>query len=205
MKSLVVTLGILFLLGFSTQLLRHVHARWIAPTTSVLDAYRDETDKDIAASTTLEELHRQYEETHREWKERGLGKTDKEKHGNERWWELNNSENKLRQAIESWEQRSREIGELHFFWWSGFLCAAAGLICFLRSAGWLAIGLIIAGFTEMLYWTSPPWRFFSGSAEFERLLFWKTVYTAAGLALLLVFWGYFARYFRRIKSCSDEL
>src|ERR1700722_12148374 len=130
MKALLVTLGIILLLGFSTQLLRHLYVMWISPTTSVLDEYKDKTEKEFTASESLDELLKQYDEAYRKNKEWEVGKTPEEIA--KRSLEQRQSMDNLKQAIEAWETRSQDISELQFFWWCGVCCGVLGIICFGR-------------------------------------------------------------------------
>jgi Flp pilus assembly protein TadB len=193
MNPLLVTLGILTFLSLSTQLFRHVHVAYVVPRLSVLNKYDEKTEKDIAASQSIEVLLRQYEEARQRIKQLEDDKTEEEKVKLPRVGEPYTSEHKLKEAIQAWESRSREIGELHFFWWCGFLCLFLGLACFLRSNRWLAVAALTAGFIEMIYWTSPTFRVLGGGDEFERLLTWKLVYTSISLAFLLGIWAWMAR------------
>lgn len=183
----------LALLGLSTQLLRHLYVGWLAPTTSVLDKYKDKTEQDIGASQSLEELIQQYDETQNKAKEWEKDKTPEQIAKEAYWAEPHKATGKVKEAIDAWENRRREISELHFFWWCGVLCVALGMIILVRANQWLGVGTIVVGFVEMIYWTSPAFRWFGGGGEFERLLFWKLVYTATSLALLFGLWAYFAR------------
>ena len=60
MRGLQITMFILGLLVIGTQTLRHVYVKWIEPTGSVLDAYRDPVEKDISKSNDLDELVAHY-------------------------------------------------------------------------------------------------------------------------------------------------
>ena len=193
MKAFLVTTGMLALLGLSTQFLRHLYVGWIAPTTSVLDKYQDKTDQDIEASQSLDELLQQYDEARSKYKEWEQGKSREQIAKEGHWEESYKSMEKVKRAIDAWENRLREIAELHFFWWCGLTCVALGLVCLLRANPWLGVGALVVGFVEMIYWTSPTFRWFGGGGEFERLLFWKLVYTAASLVLLLGLWTFFVR------------
>lgn len=191
MKALLVTLGMLGLLYLSSQFLRHLYVKWIAPTASVLDKYEDQTDKGIAASESLESLLQQYDEAYRKVKEWEKDKTEEERVKASSWEEPHKSADKLKQAIKTWEGRTQEIAELHFFWWCGLVCIALGLGCFVWGNQWLGVAAMAVGFAEMIYWTSPP--FLGRGGEFQRLLFWKLIYTTVSLVLFLGLWGYFVR------------
>ena len=92
-------------------------------------------------------------------------------------------ERALREAISSWEERAKELRALRFYWFVGLLFAALGVACYLRRNRWLGVTLLIAGFSEFIYWTSPT---FLGSAtrEFDRLLLNKLVFSLVSLVLL---------------------
>jgi len=174
---------------------------YVVPRASVLDKYQDNTERKIADSATIEELEAQYQEARKKVQESEEGKSEKEK-DQLRWDKFHQSEEKLRQAIQAWESRSREIGELHFFWWCGLLCLLLGLICFARGSKWFAVALMTIGFVEMIYWTSPTFRVFGGGTEFERLLIWKLVYTSVSLIVLLGAWGIVARQVRHLNVAT---
>ena len=193
MKPLFVTLGILGFTVLSTQFFRHLNVYWFPLKDSVLDKYEEKTEKEIADSQSLAELISQYENARRKVKEWEKGKSKDEIEKSRFNDDLRRDESKFRQAIQEWESRSREIIDLHFFWWIGLGCICLGLVCSYVSNRWLGAALLTVGFIEMIYWTSPLFRFTGGGTEFERLLIWKLRYTGASLVLLLGLWGYFVR------------
>jgi hypothetical protein len=193
MKPLLVTLGLLGLLIATTQFLRHVCVALMPPTASFLDKFDDRPDKDNMASPSFEELTKQYEDVRAKIKILDAGKTEDERNKVNIWEEPYKTENKLRSAIQTSESRSREIADVHFFWWCGFGCAALGVGGFAKGNRWLAVAALTTGFVEMLYWTSPAVRLLGGVLEFERLLVWKLIYTTATLGLLLGLWVYVDR------------
>lgn len=210
MRALLVTLGILALSALSSQLFRHIYVRSVAPTTTVLEKYKDKTEKDIDTSQSLDELVRQYEAAYnkqKEWEKQNKwdqvtdeGPSDLHRAKAREWAELNRPVAKLERAIREWEERSQEVLQLHFFWLCGAGCAIVGLLCLLCSR-WFAVALLALGFAEMIYWTSPSF-FRSGGVEFERLLFWKVTYTAIALAFLILMWGILIFWTRQRESPS---
>jgi hypothetical protein len=193
MKPLLVTLGLLGLLIATTQFLRHVCFVLMPPTASALDKFDDQPDKDSVASLGIEELLKKYEDVRREIKVKDAGKNEEERNKVNIWEEPYKTENKLRSAIQTWENRGREVAEVHFFWWCGLFGVAIGSIGVLFGNRWFAVALLTTGFVQMLYGTSPSIRFFGGVLEFERLLMWKLIYSAATLGLLLGLWIYLDR------------
>ena len=197
MKPLLVTLGLLGLLIATTQFLRHVCFVLMPPTASVLDKFDDQPDKDSVATLGIEELLKKYEDVRREIKGKDAGKSEEERNKVNIWEEPYKSENKLRSAIQTWENRGREVAEVHFFWWCGLFGVAIGSIGVVRGNRWFAIALLTTGLVQMLYGTSPSIRFFGGVLEFERLLMWKLVYSSWTLFVLVFLWFYLDRVTKR--------
>lgn len=81
--------------------------------------------------------------------------------------------------------------ELRYFWFSGLAFLIIGLFCYERGSPWLGLTLLIAGFSEMLWATSPSFRG-SPQTEFDRLLTNKIIFSSISLVLLLAI-GYAAR------------
>jgi hypothetical protein len=92
--------------------------------------------------------------------------------------------NALGDAIKDWEQKSKEIRELRFYWMVGLALSVLGLLIYKRFNRWLGFTLLIAGFAEFIYWTSPT---FLGAStrEFDRLLINKLAYSLIALVLAM--------------------
>ena len=198
MKAFLVTLGMIGLLHRRRpQFVRlPLYVALLAPTGSILDQRDDKADRELAA-LSIDELTKRYEETGRKGKFAEAGKSD------DLWdpsKEPDRSRDRLRRAIETWEMQSRDLMELHYFWWAGLLCAALGVAGF-RIHRWLAAALLVTGFVVMLYWTSYPIRLLGGTPEFDRLATWKLVYSALTLVLLIGAWLYLER---AIRNANHE-
>jgi hypothetical protein len=181
-------LRILFTLAFLilvVQSVRHVYQRWLNPTQSVLDRYSPVT-KDIERARSLEELARKYDESYNKVKALEAGKTKAQLEEIDKNEEPYYSRDAYRQAIEEWEGKSRQIFEIRFYWFVGLALAVGGFFVFRKSSVWLGITLLLTGFSEIIYWTSPMF-FGSSSVEFNRLLVWKMILSAISLILLMVF------------------
>jgi hypothetical protein len=86
------------------------------------------------------------------------------------------------------EARSKEIGALRFYWFIGLGFLVGGFLLYRKLNRWLGLTLLIAGFSEFIYWTSPT--FFGGPREFDRLLVNKFCFSLASLVLLItVIWS----------------
>ena len=60
--------------------------------------------------------------------------------------------------------------------------------CYHKQNAWLGMAAIIAGFSEMAYWTSPLNRHFGAVPEFEQLLSHKLVFSLISWGLLVALW-----------------
>lgn len=201
MKALKTTLFLLSVLVLTTQLARHVYVRYLEPRGSVLDKFEQtETTKAIKAAASLDELVSRYDaakkrvdelDEQRKKAEASLSKDNRDVFRDafsEKYKEDYERNSDLKNAIEQWEEKSREIYELRMFWLFGFLFFAAGAVLLARSADWLGMAFIIPGISEMIWWTSPSFRFAGSPLEFERLLMNKLFFTTLTLVLLLAAW-----------------
>lgn len=201
MKTLRITVFILALLVLTTQAARHIYVRYLEPRTSVLDKFeKTEAKKVIQNATALSDLVKEYEparkrvdQLDKEMKKELTQKTRDEYYMFEQKWKEDHEEEyekeeELRVAIKDWEDRSKEIRELHVFWLFGFIFFIAGIFMIKKGLGWLGTAFIIPGVVEMIWWTSPSFRFAGSPLEFERLLNNKLSFTIITLVILIVAW-----------------
>ena len=186
MKPLLKTLAILACLCLIVQMVRHAYLLWLEPRSSVLDRYDKPLKDEISSAKSLDELVRLYDpirkkaDTIRAQQLAGdasviFGEYD----------EPFRSERQLKEAIESWERRAKEVRELRFYWLVGLVLGALGLMSYFRTNRWVGLTLLIAAFSEFIYWTSPT---FLGptTREFDRLLLNKLIFSALSLMLAAV-------------------
>jgi len=188
MKALQTTLFVIAFVVLGTQSVRHAYVKWIEPRTSVLHAYRDPVDTAIASATTLQDLVTLYERARNDVRqyERKASNPEvplHERHSTEPYA----TESKLREEIENWEARTKNIFELRFFWGLGLLSVGLGVLSRWKWNAWLGMAAIISGFSEMAYWTSPLFRYRT-VPEFERLLGDKLVLSFISWGLLVTLW-----------------
>jgi hypothetical protein len=185
MSALKKTLFILALVSVTAYTVRHVYYKWFQPRESVLDKYENAVTGQIKAATSLEDLVTLYDEAKKKLDAYKADKSNPEiDYSDRKETEPYKSELELRDAIEGWEKKSAVIFELRFYWGVGLLLLVVGYIVFRKLNGWLGLAVIIVGFTEQVYWTSPS--FISGSGvEYDRLLSNKLVFSVATLALLI--------------------
>ncbi len=188
MRSLQITLFILGMITIGTQTFRHVYIKWIEPTGSVLDEYREPVEEEIALSEDLDELLALYDEAHNRVQAAGTDVTQPENPFQRSMREPYRSEQRIRRAIEQWEAQSKRVFELYFYWMLGLASITGGLVAYTRINRWLGMVGIITGFTEMAWWTSPLLRTFGPQGQFERLLSAKLVLSLISAGLLVALW-----------------
>ena len=174
MKGLEKTIVVLAFLALVSQTFRHAYMLWLEPRGSVLDKYDQPRKGEINAATSLDELLRKYEPVRKQVDEArqerakaakaardtGVPAAATMSYADETQVEPFKSERELRDAINDWEQKSKEIHELWFFWTVGLMLLVTGMVLYRVQNRWLGLILIIAGLAEFIYWTSPTffWR-----------------------------------------------
>lgn len=201
MKALKITVFLLAVLVLTTQFARHIYVRYLEPRGSVLDTYEQtETKKAIKSAASLGELVSRYDvakkrvdelDKQRKKAEANKSRDDRDvlrdKFGEEHKEDYER-ETDLKRAIQEWEKRSEEIYELRVFWLFGFAFFLAGAILLVKGREWLGMAFIVSGIVEMIWWTSPSFRFAGSPIEFERLLMNKLVFTIITLILAIAAW-----------------
>ncbi len=173
-------LGIIALIVLMTQTARHAYLLWLEPRTSVLDPYDRPHHDQVSNAESLDELVELYDPIRKEADriDKASGTPD----------DLNVepflSKYELETAITDWENRTRQIHALWFYWFVGLLVCLLGVTIFRWCNVWYGLALEITAFAEFIYWTSPT---FLGSnvKEFDRLLSRKLLLSAISLVLLV--------------------
>jgi hypothetical protein len=205
MKSLRTVVFILAMLVLATQAVRHAYVRFIEPQTSALDTYdQTETQKAIQAAESLEELLEQYAPARQQTDDLKNELKDLKEHKThdeilviddtfrEDYKDDYERERDLKKAIKEWEQKSEEILELRVFWAFGFGLFLLGVLLQARGYSWFGMSLLIPGVVEMVWWTSPSFRFAGSPLEFDRLLMNKLVFTLITIVILTGWWALLA-------------
>jgi hypothetical protein len=193
MKRLLAVLGLLALLILTLQTLRHAYALWIEPQTTVMTKVGGKAKEDLAASKSLEELAALYKDAKRKREEAAKRAEESGKTTSLAVEQASKEETEIQQAIEAWEDHARQVVGLHFFWWCGLACIAAGAAFYRWVHGWVGSVLLISGFVAILVWTAPAFTALGARPEFERLLILKFAYSTAAWALLVGIWVYASR------------
>jgi hypothetical protein len=196
MRTLKVVVFLLTFLCLSAQLIRHAYIRWVQEQESVLDKYALDVHQEIRNATSLQGLEKLYAAAVKKAREEAAKapKPKPQPDENPCGYSVpldpaDHSEEvqALRSAIQDWEQKSNQVRELRFYWACGLLAVALAALCHRRGWPWAAMALLLLGFSEMEWWTSPS---FLGGAqqEFTRLLDNKILCTVLSLAVL--FWSW---------------
>jgi len=186
MKALQRTLAILASLFLLVQTVRHAYVMWLEPRVSLLDKYDQPLKDEIAAAASVDELLRRYEPIRKaadRIKAERRAADPKARFEDERDAEPFKSEQALRTAISSWEERAKEIHALRFYWLVGLALVGLGATLHFRTNRWIGVTLLTVGFSEMVYWTSPT-ILGTSTREFDRLLGHKLMLSLASLILL---------------------
>jgi hypothetical protein len=188
MNALQKTVAVIAILVLSTQTVRHAYLLWGEPRTSVLDKYDRPLQGEITQAASLNDLVRRYDPVRKDADNarEDLANGKRMRTMNELQTEPFKSERELRDAITDWERRSKEIHELRFYWLTGCWLLALGLVCYRKFNRWFGLTLMITGFAEFIYWTSPTFFGFSGGIrEYDRLLVNKLAFSVISLVLVL--------------------
>jgi hypothetical protein len=181
MKPLLKTLAILAFVALVVQTVRHAYMLWFEPRGSVLDQYDQPAKSEIGSAASLDELLRQYDPVRKQVDE--LSKTSSTPAYEQTQKEPFKTEQALRLAISEWEERSKEIRAIRFYCLVAAVLFVLGLFAYKKINRWLGLTLLIAAFSEFIYWTSPT--FIGATREFDRLLVNKLVLSIVALALLV--------------------
>jgi len=175
------TLFIIALLTLLAQTVRHVYVKWVEPTSSVLDKYESPAQGEIKKASSLGDLVKQYDEARKKIPE----------DENPAEYSPTISKQKaeaetLRGAIQTWEYQTKQISELRFFWGCGLVLLLLGILLYQQQYLWLGLTMIITGISEMIWWTSPSFRWGGSSIEFDKLLTNKIAFSLTSIILLLI-------------------
>jgi hypothetical protein len=200
---------VLATLALTTQGVRHLYVKYFARTPSVLDRFeKQEIKREIAEAATLDELVTRYEPARKRSDELDAERDrEAEKLAEDKRNDYRNEFNRshadeyskaysLRSAITDWEAKAKQVQELQMFWGAGAILFALGGLLYFKFP-WVGMSLVVPGVAEMIWWTSPNFTFAGTTPEFERLLFYKLLFTGITLALVFVAWAIVRRCDRR--------
>lgn len=199
MKKLQVTLFIIGSLILLTQTVRHVHLYFfeLASKTSALDQFNSDYQikKQVGEERSTKLLVEEYGSTRAKIKALEKDKTEDQikeiKKSEETLYDKNTS---LRREITDREDRLRDIRDIWVFSGAGLVFILLGSVFYLRQANWTGMSLLIAGFSEIIYWSSPSFFYGGARQEYELLLLNKITLSLIGLSLLYIAWHFRSRF-----------
>ena len=179
---------VLFLVAFlliTVYTTRHIYHLWLAPKTSVMDEFKEEVEGTISSATDIQELlvrYRPARQAVRAIEKQNQGKPPEEWRFEEQ--EPFKTEATLRQAIDEWEEKQRELFQMRVYWAFGLVTAMLGMLVHRKLSRWLGLAWLVTGFSELIWWCSPPWihRY---TIESDRLLENKLILAVVTALLLL--------------------
>jgi len=184
MEALKKTLFIIAVTSVIAYTIRHVYLKWVEPQTSILDKYDRPIINELKNATSLEQLAKLFDEVHLKVLASDSVDSLKVKPEYQKYnIEPYKTESEIREAINSWESKSKEIFELRFYWAIGFVLNIIGYLLYRNVSPWLGITFLITGFGEMVYWTSPS--LFGSGLEYEKLLSNKLTLSILTLLFLI--------------------
>jgi hypothetical protein len=189
MRNLKITFFLIGMLIVTSQTVRHLYVRVYYDIPSVLDKYDDEIDKKIKHSSSLDTLLLHFDKAYNEVIVFEKDKTEEElKEVNKNRDEPYNSKTKYKKAIRDWEKKEEKIHEVIVFWIVGLILVLLGSLIYYRKGKWLGLSLIIVGFVEMIWWSSPSISTSGSHIEFLKFLNIKLFLSLISISILIVLW-----------------
>jgi hypothetical protein len=192
MKGFQTTLLILFAAVLSTQAIRHVHLYVIGyeePLAVSAPGY-PQAQQQVRLEESTDELVAEYEDTSQQIDE--LEKQDpslqpyavQQAHP-----ELYARRSALVQELNERQRITSEIRDLWIYSIAGLVLLGIGARLYSTGREWVGMSLIVPGFLELMWWSSPSFTMGGAVQEFDVLLINKIVLTLISIALLYLFWS----------------
>ncbi|MBT8082550.1 MAG: hypothetical protein KJP08_01005 [Gammaproteobacteria bacterium] len=193
MKAFQITLLILFAAVLSTQAIRHVHlyaTGYEEPLSVTAPGFPAEARMRIRMEESTDELMAEYEDTRRQIGE--LTKQDPSMQPyalNQENPELYARHSALAMELNERQRITSEIRDLWIFSIAGLVLLGSGARLYTSGHEWVGMSLIVPGFLELTWWSSPSFTLGGAVQEFDVLLINKIVLTIVSIALLYLFWS----------------
>ena len=189
MKKLQIALFIIATACFIPQTIWDFYLLWKPKNDSVLEQFDTgyDTKKEIKKIKSTDELVAEYRKVDLEIDKLEDGKTGEEKEKlEEENKELYSKQYSLSSEIDNREERDKEIRETWIFSIVGIILIVFGGVLYLKRQQWLGISLIIPGFLELMWWSSPQFSSGWATREYTSLLMTKSILSVIALLLLYV-------------------
>ena len=83
---------------------------------------------------------------------------------------------------------SNELRDLWIYSMAGLFLVILGCLIYFKIDRWTGLPLILAGFLELVWWSSPSFNMGGAVTEYRLLLVNKMIVTAIGLFVLFTLW-----------------
>jgi len=191
MKVLQVTFLIIFSSALSAQAIRHVHQYIYGYEESIIASAEEfsEMKKEIRLEASTDELLAEYEASQKEFRQLNeSGKLMAQREMRQLNPELFARIKALRAELLQRESKARELRDIWVFSIAGFILIGLGSLLYSRGYSWIAMSLILPGFLELIYWSSPSFSLGGAIQEYELLLVNKIILTIIAFVLLYWLW-----------------
>ena len=205
MKGLQVTFLIIFSCMLSTQAVRHVHQYIFGYEESIIASVEEfsEMKKEIRLEASTDDLLAEYEASQKEMRQLRESDTTKEQFQlRQENAELFARSNALRKELQERESMAKQLRDIWIFSIAGFILIGLGSLIYSRGYSWIAMSLILPGFLELIYWSSPSFSLGGASQEYELLLVNKIILTI--IAFVLLFWLWLVSWFKWKKLEGND-
>ena len=190
MKAFQTTLLILFAAVLTTQAIRHVHLYVIGyeePYAVTAQGFPQEQER---LEEPTDDLMAELEDTRRQIDE--LKKEDPSKQPyvlQQEHPELFARNSALAMELNERQRINSEIRDLWIFSVAGLILLASGARLYSVGREWVGMSLIVPGFLELMWWSSPSFTMGGAVQEFDVLLINKIILTIVSIVLLYLFWS----------------
>lgn len=197
MRNLQIVFFVILACIFSTQAIRHAHHFVFAYEESMLAPIGEffEMEQEVRSEASTEELLEEYkavEDSIRQLKDSSDGETDPEMNAfqiRQQNPELFHRQQTLHLELTQRELMSNELRDLWIYSIAGLILVILGCLIYFKIDHWTGLPLILAGFLELVWWSSPSFNMGGAVTEYRLLLVNKMIVTAIGLFLLFTLWA----------------
>lgn len=191
MRPLQITLMIVAAATFLLQTVRHVHLMLYGEEQQATARYSPgyENKERVQSEKSFAVLLDEYAVAQKAIADLEKGKDQEARQRlHDEQSDLYQRRNALEVEIDARERRGREIRDIWIFSGAGLVLIAIGGAAYLRGAQWSGMTLVIPGFLELLWWSSPSFGMGGALQEYQLLLWNKIALSVIGLGLLYLGW-----------------
>jgi len=188
MRATQITFFMLAILSLSAQIIHYSYKRFNLPGTSLLNK---KIDNEIVKIKSLDELHKKYQTPKKAIQDFEKTKSPAElKRLNKYQNPIYKTKHALHTAIQTWESNSKKHTKMLFYWFAGLLFFIIGAAIYYYKKLWLGLGFIVAGVSEMIWWSSPSFSYTGSTSRLASLLTTQMALTIVSLIIVITAWTY---------------